>query len=96
MFPKLIETIKEVLRFENIFTVRKAILQLWVDAIQSKIPNHEAINLNFICTHNSRRSHLAQIWAQVAAAYLFYSKCKLLFRRYRRNGFISKSNRNIG
>ena len=23
--------------------------------------------LNFICTHNSRRSHLSQIWAQVAA-----------------------------
>ncbi len=25
--------------------------------------------LNFICTHNSRRSHLAQVWATVAAAY---------------------------
>ncbi|MEP1095324.1 MAG: protein-tyrosine-phosphatase [Cyclobacteriaceae bacterium] len=25
--------------------------------------------LNFICTHNSRRSHLGQIWAQTAAAY---------------------------
>lgn len=25
--------------------------------------------LTFICTHNSRRSHFAQIWAQVAAAY---------------------------
>lgn len=28
-----------------------------------------AAQLNFICTHNSRRSHLAQIWAAVAAAY---------------------------
>src|SRR5690606_14563189 len=27
------------------------------------------INLNFICTHNSRRSHLAQVRAQVASAY---------------------------
>jgi arsenate reductase (thioredoxin) len=25
--------------------------------------------LTFICTHNSRRSHLSQIWAQVAADY---------------------------
>lgn len=25
--------------------------------------------LNFICTHNSRRSHLAQIWSAVAAEY---------------------------
>ena len=29
----------------------------------------ELINLNFICTHNSRRSHLAQIWAQTMACY---------------------------
>ncbi len=29
----------------------------------------ESIALNFICTHNSRRSHLAQIWAAVAAAF---------------------------
>lgn len=29
----------------------------------------ERIALNFICTHNSRRSHLAQIWAAVAAYY---------------------------
>lgn len=27
------------------------------------------IHLNFICTHNSRRSHLSQIWAATAAAY---------------------------
>lgn len=25
--------------------------------------------MNFICTHNSRRSHLTQIWAQTAAAH---------------------------
>jgi hypothetical protein len=26
-------------------------------------------NLVFVCTHNSRRSHLSQLWAAVAAAY---------------------------
>jgi len=26
-------------------------------------------NLTFICTHNSRRSHMSQIWAQTAACY---------------------------
>lgn len=26
-----------------------------------------AINLIFICVHNSRRSHLSQVWAQIAA-----------------------------
>jgi arsenate reductase len=37
------------------------------DYIQFKINNHETIRLNFICTHNSRRSHLSQIWAQTIA-----------------------------
>ena len=26
-------------------------------------------SLNFICTHNSRRSHMSQLWAQTAADY---------------------------
>lgn len=37
--------------------------------IFSKIFKGETANLNFICTHNSRRSHLGQIWLQMAAAY---------------------------
>lgn len=44
-------------------------MQPLVVYIQEKVNRKEAINLNFICTHNSRRSHLAQIWAQFAAAY---------------------------
>ena len=27
------------------------------------------VDLTFICTHNSRRSHLAQVWAQVGAKF---------------------------
>ncbi|WP_223034428.1 arsenate-mycothiol transferase ArsC [Hanstruepera marina] len=37
--------------------------------IQNKTDKKEDINLNFICTHNSRRSHLSQIWAQTMASY---------------------------
>ena len=37
--------------------------------IFNKISQGEAAALNFICTHNSRRSHLGQIWLQMAAAY---------------------------
>ncbi len=48
---------------------RKFELQPLIDFIQNKISNGKNINLNFICTHNSRRSHLSQIWAQVAAHY---------------------------
>jgi arsenate reductase len=31
------------------------------------VNDEERIRLNFICTHNSRRSHLSQIWAQTMA-----------------------------
>jgi arsenate reductase len=35
----------------------------------AKMKQGEEIRLNFICTHNSRRSQFSQIWAQTAAAY---------------------------
>lgn len=46
---------------------RIAVLQPLVDYIQQKVNANEEIRLNFICTHNSRRSHLSQIWAQTMA-----------------------------
>ena len=36
--------------------------------------NDDEIRLNLICTHNSRRSHLSQIWAQTASYYFNISK----------------------
>jgi arsenate reductase (thioredoxin) len=54
--------------FNQISDERKAILQPLVDYIQNKINNKLDIRLNLICTHNSRRSHLSQVWAQTAAA----------------------------
>jgi len=61
---------------EAISAERKEILKPLADYIQSKINNNETICLNFICTHNSRRSHLSQIWAQTMA---FYFKIKNVF-----------------
>jgi arsenate reductase len=46
---------------------RKKILQVLIEYIQTKRKKQEPIRLNFICTHNSRRSQFAQIWAQTAA-----------------------------
>lgn len=69
MYNKLIETIVKEIDFQNISDERKLILQPLIDFIQQKIENKKGVNINFICTHNSRRSHLAQIWAQVACAY---------------------------
>jgi arsenate reductase (thioredoxin) len=51
----------------NIPEERKIILDSLVEYIQGKVNNGENIRLNFVCTHNSRRSHLSQIWAQTLA-----------------------------
>jgi len=48
---------------------RKKTLQPFVNYLQLKVSNDQEIRLNFICTHNSRRSHLSQIWAQTLALY---------------------------
>ncbi|MGJ5640847.1 protein-tyrosine-phosphatase [Formosa sp. S-31] len=53
----------------SISETRKETLQPLIDFIQEKHANGETIRLNFICTHNSRRSHLSQIWAQTLAEY---------------------------
>ena len=58
-----------VTKFNEISDERKSALASLIEFIQSKKNNNEIINLIFICTHNSRRSHLAQIWAQTAASF---------------------------
>ena len=69
MSPQLNLTINEVLSKQNQLDDRKNILQPLIDYIQQKIIEKESVSINFICTHNSRRSHFSQIWAQVAASY---------------------------
>jgi arsenate reductase len=68
LFPE-IENIINTLNFESISDERKIILQPLVDFIQGKVDTDQEIRLNLICTHNSRRSHLSQVWAQTAAAH---------------------------
>mgnify|MGYP000055277649 CR=1 FL=1 len=66
MFTKLKKTIDSKINF-SISEDRKEILQPLIDFIQVKVNKQEEVMLNFICTHNSRRSHLSQIWAQTMA-----------------------------
>lgn len=68
LFSELNKTVS-LFDFENITTDRKQTLQPLIDFIQSKVNGNLEIRLNFICTHNSRRSHLSQVWAQAAAHY---------------------------
>jgi arsenate reductase len=66
----MFEQIEQVLGridFNSITDSRKEELQSLVSYISEKNSKGEPIRLNFICTHNSRRSQLAQVWAMVAA-----------------------------
>jgi arsenate reductase len=56
-------------KFDTIEESRKVILRKIADYVKGKISKDEVIKLEFVCTHNSRRSHFGQIWARVAAEY---------------------------
>jgi len=58
-----------ITQFDTISTERKEILSLIAQYIQQKRDNSTAINLIYVCTHNSRRSHFGQVWAAVAASF---------------------------
>ena len=66
MFENLSKTIQSIAEI-SVPNERIAILLPLADYIQYKVNANEEIRLNFICTHNSRRSHLSQIWAQTMA-----------------------------
>lgn len=62
-----IEQIVRLIDIDAITDQRKEELQVLIDYIIVKRRIDEPVKLNFICTHNSRRSQMAQIWATVAA-----------------------------
>lgn len=66
MFENLSKSI-EISKNISVSEERKAVLKPLADYIQNKVDSNQEIRLNFICTHNSRRSHLSQIWAQTMA-----------------------------
>ncbi|RKS53066.1 arsenate reductase [Gillisia mitskevichiae] len=71
--PKISEVIKS-LDISSISKDRKRILAPLIAYIQEKLDTNKEIKLNFICTHNSRRSHFSQVWAQAIAAYFNLNK----------------------
>lgn len=55
--------------FDSISDERKLELAQVADYIRERLSISEPARLTFICTHNSRRSQLAQIWARIAAEF---------------------------
>ena len=56
-------------KFDEIPSDRKTILEKISSYIQQKKEKNEPIQLMYVCTHNSRRSHFGQIWAAVASEF---------------------------
>lgn len=55
--------------FKTIARDRKILLEKIADYMTTKRKANKPVNLIYICTHNSRRSHFGQIWAKVASDY---------------------------
>ncbi len=58
-----------VAEFSSISEERKLLLSKLSNYISEKSKVDEVINLVYICTHNSRRSHFGQVWAHIASRY---------------------------
>ncbi|WP_425235678.1 low molecular weight phosphatase family protein [Ulvibacterium sp.] len=68
IFEKIEQGISSI-QTDTISDKRRNTLQPLIAFIQGKVDDKLEVRLNFICTHNSRRSHLSQVWAQTMAAY---------------------------
>lgn len=70
MYTSLTDYIQSLEReFQDIPRNRKLKLQKIADYIRKQHAVEQPAKLTFICTHNSRRSHLCQIWSAVAAVW---------------------------
>jgi arsenate reductase len=66
LHPFVIQILGEM---DRISPERKETLNEISELISSRLELGEDANLTFICTHNSRRSHMSQLWSQTAAYY---------------------------
>ncbi len=70
MHPRLEQYISRALpRIEEISDERKRALLDVVAFVVAKLGSGDVAELTFICTHNSRRSQMGQLWAAAAAAH---------------------------
>lgn len=58
-----------IAQFNSIPKERQAILDSLRDAIADSLNKNHTVDLLYVCTHNSRRSHFGQVAGTLAAAY---------------------------
>ena len=70
LYPKLNKYCKErSMEFDSIDATRKIELQELATYLVEQRDAKKTSNIMFVCTSNSRRSHMSQVWLQTAAAY---------------------------
>ena len=70
MYPKIELIIsKLLLNFNSIPLPRKQKLIELAAHLKVALSSANPLNLVFVCTHNSRRSHMGQLWGHLAANY---------------------------
>tara|TARA_B100000963_G_scaffold359000_1_gene385079 strand:- start:885 stop:1490 length:606 start_codon:yes stop_codon:yes gene_type:complete len=68
MFSSIIDLINIIDNY-SISDQRKELLKPLKEYLSPKIKQKSVVNLNFICTQNSRRSQLSQVWAKIIVDY---------------------------
>ncbi len=70
LLPSLQPYVKEVVgELDLVSAERRQVLGKIASDAVAQLKAGKSAQLTFICTHNSRRSHMSQIWAQTAAYY---------------------------
>ena len=72
--PKLLPALEPYVRevageLDKVPAERRGVLTAIAGDISAQLAAGKPANLTYICTHNSRRSHMSQVWAQTAAYY---------------------------
>lgn len=63
------EIVKLMQQLDSISEERREMLDTLTSAVNESLSKHNAVNLLYVCTHNSRRSHFGQVAGTLAAAY---------------------------
>ncbi len=75
LYPTLLQSVEKALAAADaVQTDRQPLLNRLAVYMQQRLSAEQTINLVFICTHNSRRSHLAQAWAKALGDYFAIPK----------------------
>src|SRR5258706_12006894 len=70
LLPTLRPYVKEVVNELGVVSAeRRVVLDAIAADVVTRLKAGKAAQMTFICTHNSRRSHMSQIWSQTAAYY---------------------------